>query len=165
MITIIDCGISNLRSVQKAFEKVGVSAEISRDPSVIEAAEKLGKKYSAGYTASADSFYVGQGRPGVEGYLPAEAGKIIESLRRQRVITMEMEASTIFTLAGIYGFRSGCILAVYANRATNRFEVKGEEDACEVAVEAIRILSKWDLDRQKARKRYWSPSLSYECSL
>jgi glutamine amidotransferase len=40
-ITIIDCGISNLRSVQKAFEKVGVSAEICRDPNVIEAAEKL----------------------------------------------------------------------------------------------------------------------------
>lgn len=41
MITIIDCGISNLRSVQKAFEKVGIAAEISRDPHVIEAAEKL----------------------------------------------------------------------------------------------------------------------------
>lgn len=40
-ITIIDCGISNLRSVQKAFEKVGVSTEISKDASVIEAAEKL----------------------------------------------------------------------------------------------------------------------------
>jgi glutamine amidotransferase len=40
-ITIIDCGISNLRSVQKAFEKVGVSTQTSRDPNVIEAAEKL----------------------------------------------------------------------------------------------------------------------------
>jgi glutamine amidotransferase len=40
-ITIIDCGISNLRSVQKAFEKVGVSTEISKDASVIEGAEKL----------------------------------------------------------------------------------------------------------------------------
>jgi glutamine amidotransferase len=40
-ITIIDCGISNLRSVQKAFEKVGVSTQTSRDPKVIEAAEKL----------------------------------------------------------------------------------------------------------------------------
>ena len=74
---------------------------------------------------------------------------------------MEMEASVIFTLAGIYGFRSGCVLAVYANRATNKFEAKGEEDACKVAVEAVRILIKWDLDRQRAEKRYWSPSLSY----
>jgi glutamine amidotransferase len=41
VITIVDSGISNLRSVQKAFERVGVSAEISRDPHFIEAAEKL----------------------------------------------------------------------------------------------------------------------------
>ena len=128
---------------------------------LIEAAEKLGKNYRAGYTASTDSFYVGQGRPGVEGYLPPDADKLVETLRRQHVVTMEMEASTIFTLAGIYGFRSGCVLAVYANRATNKFEVKGEEDACRVAVEAVRILSKWDADRQRAGKRHWSPSISY----
>jgi uridine phosphorylase len=128
---------------------------------LVAAAEKLGKKCRVGYTASTDSFYVGQGRPGAEGYLPAGAEKLVERLRTQRVITMEMEASTIFTLAGIYGFRGGCVLAVYANRVTNKFELKGEEDACEVAVEAVRILSKWDLDRQKAGKRHWSPSLSY----
>lgn len=40
-ITIIDCGISNLRSVQKAFEKVGVTTQISRDPRIIETTEKL----------------------------------------------------------------------------------------------------------------------------
>jgi len=74
---------------------------------------------------------------------------------------MEMEASTIFTLASLYGFRSGCVLAVYANRATDKFEVKGEEDACQVAVEAVRILNSWDGDRQRAGKRQWSPSLSF----
>ena len=71
-----------------------------------------------------------------------------------------MEASAIFTLAGLYGLRSGCILAVYANRITDKFEVKGEEDACQVAVEAIRILSKWDAKIQRAGKKQWSPSLS-----
>lgn len=128
---------------------------------LIEAAEKFNKKYRAGYTASSDSFYVGQGRPGVRGYLPAHAERVVEQLQKLRVITMEMEASTIFTLAGIYGFRSGCVLAVYANRVTNTFEVKGEEDACKVAVEAVRILSRWDADRRKARKAHWSPSLSF----
>jgi uridine phosphorylase len=128
---------------------------------LVEAAEKLGKKYRAGYTASTDSFYVGQGRRGVEGYLPPDAEKLVERLQQQHVVTMEMEASTIFTLAGIYGFRSGCVLAVYANRATNKFEVRGEDDACKVAVEAVRILIKWDSDRQKAGRRHWSPSLSY----
>jgi glutamine amidotransferase len=41
IITIVDCGISNLRSVQKAFEKVGVRTQVSHDPRVIEGAEKL----------------------------------------------------------------------------------------------------------------------------
>jgi glutamine amidotransferase len=40
-IIIVDCGISNLRSVQKAFEKVGIRAEVSHDLRTIEAAEKL----------------------------------------------------------------------------------------------------------------------------
>lgn len=41
MITIIDYGMGNLRSVQKAFEKVDVPARISSDPEVIVAAEKV----------------------------------------------------------------------------------------------------------------------------
>jgi uridine phosphorylase len=159
----ISTGAVRLDGTSKQYVEADYPAAASYDVSLalIQAAEKLSKKYHVGYTASTDSFYVGQGRPGVEGYLPPGADKVIERLRRQHVITMEMEASTIFTLAGIYGFRSGCVLAVYANRATNTFEVKGEEDACKVAVEAVRILSKWDADRQKAGKRHWSPSLSF----
>ena len=32
MVTIIDYGSGNLRSVQKAFERIGVQAEITDDP-------------------------------------------------------------------------------------------------------------------------------------
>ncbi len=38
MITIIDYGMGNLRSVQKGFEKVGVEALISGDPEVVRQA-------------------------------------------------------------------------------------------------------------------------------
>lgn len=127
---------------------------------LIEAAEKIGKNYRVGYTVSTDSFYVGQGRQGIEGYLPANAKQFVDRYQKQKVITEEMEASAIFTLAGIYGFRSGCVLAVVNNRVTDIFEFKGEEDLCKVAVEAVRILSKWDGDKQKLKKRYWYPSLS-----
>ncbi len=41
MITIIDYGMGNLRSVQKGFEKVGFSAEVTADPRAVERAEKL----------------------------------------------------------------------------------------------------------------------------
>ncbi len=40
-ILIVDYGMANLRSVQKAFETVGAPAEISGDPERIAAAEKL----------------------------------------------------------------------------------------------------------------------------
>lgn len=36
MITIVDYGMGNLRSVQKAFEKVGISAEISSSPQAVK---------------------------------------------------------------------------------------------------------------------------------
>jgi len=41
MISIIDYGMGNLRSVQKAFEKLGVPAEICTEASQLSAAEKL----------------------------------------------------------------------------------------------------------------------------
>jgi glutamine amidotransferase len=41
MITIIDYGMGNLRSVQKACESLGLSAKISSSPAEIAAAEKL----------------------------------------------------------------------------------------------------------------------------
>jgi len=41
MITIIDYGMGNLRSVQKAFEKVGHQAIVTRDPEQVAAATKV----------------------------------------------------------------------------------------------------------------------------
>ena len=38
---IVDYGMANLRSVQKAFERVGAAAEVTSDPERIERAEKL----------------------------------------------------------------------------------------------------------------------------
>ncbi len=41
MITIVDYGMGNLRSVQKAFEKLGFEATICREPDELRRAEKL----------------------------------------------------------------------------------------------------------------------------
>lgn len=41
MITIIDYGMGNLRSVQKAFEKVGHQALVTSDPARVAAASKV----------------------------------------------------------------------------------------------------------------------------
>src|SRR4029077_12374384 len=40
-IVIVDYGMANLRSVQKAFEKVGYAADISSDPNRLAEADKL----------------------------------------------------------------------------------------------------------------------------
>ena len=40
-IAIVDYGMANLRSVQKAFERVGFAAEITSDPAAIAAAERV----------------------------------------------------------------------------------------------------------------------------
>jgi imidazole glycerol-phosphate synthase subunit HisH len=40
-IVIVDYGMANLRSVQKAFERVGAAAEITSDPAIVATAEKL----------------------------------------------------------------------------------------------------------------------------
>jgi imidazole glycerol-phosphate synthase subunit HisH len=41
MIAIVDYGMGNLRSVQKAFEKVGHKAEVTNDPAVLATARKV----------------------------------------------------------------------------------------------------------------------------
>src|SRR5262245_51733140 len=40
-IAIVDYGMANLRSVQKAFERVGAAAEITSDPSAVARADRL----------------------------------------------------------------------------------------------------------------------------
>jgi glutamine amidotransferase len=41
MITIVDYGSGNLRSVQKAFERLGATAAITDDPNAVAASERL----------------------------------------------------------------------------------------------------------------------------
>ena len=127
---------------------------------LIEAAESLGVKYHVGISASTDSFYTGQGRPGYKGYMLSWMKNIIPDLQRANVLNFEMESSTIFTLANIYGARAGSVCAAVANRVTDEFVVDaGVEDAIKVANEAVRILYEWDNVKAKNGKKYFHPSL------
>jgi len=120
-------------------------ADLEVTLALIEAAEELGIKYHVGITASSDSFYVGQGRPGFKNYMPEEWEGIDRKLRVINVLNFEMESATLFTLANIYGARAGTVCAAIANRVTNEFIPNiGVEDAIKVANEAVKILSEWD---------------------
>jgi len=126
---------------------------------LIEAAEQLGVRYHVGITASTDSFYTGQGRPGYGGFQQSWMESILRDLRRARVLNFEMEAATLFTLCSIFGLRAGAVCAVYAQRVSDEFEVKGEDEACRVANEAVKILHEMDEEKSRASKRFWHPSL------
>ncbi len=127
---------------------------------LIEAAETVGARYWVGVTASTDSFYLGQGRPGFKDYMQSWAKNILSDLRAARVLNFEMEAAAIFTMSNIYGARAGCVCAVIANRINNTFKPGvGINIAIKVANEAVKILSEWDELKERKGKKFVYPSL------
>ena len=55
MVTIVDYGSGNLRSVQKAFEKLGTPARITDDPQVVAESERVVLRWAGpGRGADAD---------------------------------------------------------------------------------------------------------------
>lgn len=150
-----------LEGTSKQYVRVEypASADYEVTLALIEAAENLGIRYHVGITASTDSFYVGQARPGLKGYFPSMAKDLIDDLRQASVTNFEMEAATLFTLANIYRLRAGCVCAVFANRITNEFGTRGEREAAMVANEAVKILHEWDEEKEKKGKKYWFPGL------
>lgn len=138
-------------------------ASIDVTLALIFAAETLGYRYHIGLTASSDSFYVGQERPGYRDYLPPFQRGLISFLKSVNVLNFEMEAATIFVLASIYRLRAGAVCAAIANRETEEFIVDaGVDDAIRVANEAVRILSKWDEKIKELNKKFVTPSIIYE---
>ncbi|MEM1775281.1 MAG: nucleoside phosphorylase, partial [Desulfurococcaceae archaeon] len=79
---IISTGAVRLEGTSKHYVIPEYPAVASYDVvlALIEAAETLGVRYHVGLTASSDSFYVGQERPGFKGYLPHHQKGLIEYL-------------------------------------------------------------------------------------
>jgi uridine phosphorylase len=155
---IISTGAVRLDGTSKQYIRLEYPATPSYEIvlALIEAAEKLGLRYHLGISASTDSFYLGQSRPGFGGYEQSWSTSLIEEMQRANVANFEMEAATLFTIANIYGFRAGAVCAVYANRIRDEFAVRGEDAVIDCGNEAVRILA--DMDRQKGGmgKKFWS---------
>jgi uridine phosphorylase len=129
---------------------------------LVAAAERLGYDYHVGVTASTDSFYAGQGRPGFEGFEAAGSQDLVDDLRAAGVLNFEMEAAAILTLANLYGLRAGAICTVYANRVTGEFRTEGERTAATVASEAVSILAEMDAAADAAGVARWHPGLGLD---
>ncbi len=135
--------------VDKAFPALA-SRKITS--ALIKAAVEHDVPYHVGITATASSFYAGQGRHTWNNYLPSHRKHLIEDLTMAGVLNLEMEASLIFVLGKIFKMEVGAVSAVYANRPKNQFAVKGEENAILVANEATNILIS---EYEPQNKKYW----------
>ncbi len=159
---VISSAAVRLEGTSKEYVRVEYPAAANYEVllALIKAAEKLGHRYHVGITASTDSFYLGQGRPGLKGYTQSFSRDIMPDLQAARVLNFEMETASLFTIAGIYGFRAGSVCAVYANRVTGGFGVsKGEMESAEIATEAVKILARMGVAKRRRKKKYWQPSM------
>jgi uridine phosphorylase len=129
---------------------------------LIEAAERLGKPYHVGITATAPGFYGAQGRPIPQ--LPIRYPDLADEMAHQRVMNFEMEASALLVLAGLARCRAGVVCAVFAQRTTGHFVTGAAKDAAEAScveagLEGLGILADMDRRKREAATEHWRPSL------
>jgi len=158
---VINTAAVRLEGTSKAYVRESYPAAASYEVvlALIEACERLGFTYHLGITASMDAFYVGEGRPGWQGYNQSHLEPLLDDLRKAQVTNVEMEASALFTVANLYKLRAGAICAVFDNLITDEFAVKGEKEVSLAASEAVVILRQWDELKKKKKKKYFYPSL------
>lgn len=121
--------------------------------------EGRGRRWHAGITATAPGFYGAQGRDD-DPRFPSRVPGRVDELRRQGVLNLEMEMSTLFTLATLGGARAGGLCVAYANRAEGRFATEAQqpafqESAIEVALRATDVLAA--MDAARGRAAFWAP--------
>ena len=143
--------------VREDYPAVADHAVVS---ALVAAAERLGYDYHCGVTMSTDSFYAGQAREGFEGFEAAGSETLLDHLRAANVKNVEMEASSILTLANLYGLRAGAVCTVFANRTTGEFRTEGEGRAAEVGSLAAALLHEMDARRGETGADAWHADLS-----
>lgn len=117
---------------------------------LIEAAEQLDMPYRKGIIQSKDAFYT-EIRP--EAFPMAEELQARwKAYQRAGVLASEMEAGTLFTMAGCMGYRAGCLVQISDNQFAGHHLGReiSMEDTIRTGIEAIRILIKEDQAKAKA---------------
>lgn len=110
-----------------------------------KAAQTLNFPFHIGLTATAPGFYGPQGR-NVPKFKP-RFPDLLSDLEKMGIANLEMEASALFVLSQLAGFRAGCVCAVYANRHANKFidekTMQEAESRCiETGLKAVALLAK-----------------------
>ncbi len=127
----------------------------------LAAAAEAGKqRYHVGITATAPGFYGAQGRK-VPGFAPREP-EIVARLAAQGVKNLEMETSTLLTLASVRGFVAGAVCATYATRHDNVFITPAQKDQAELdcitcGLTALHLLAA--MTAARGTRPTWHPGL------
>ncbi|MDM5200930.1 nucleoside phosphorylase [Fictibacillus enclensis] len=140
-------------------DRYPASAHYEVTAALVEAAEQLGHTYHVGVSCSTASWYCGQGRTGFKGYEQSFFKDKVSDLNKAGVLNFEMEAATIFTLAGLYNLKAGSVCTVVANRIKDEFTYGGVEKSVQTANLAVQILAEWEKVRKERNKKYWFPSI------
>lgn len=141
----ISTGALRLENTSLAFVQEGYPAVAHHEwvVALIAAARASGQRFHVGVTATAPGFYGAQGRTD-DPRFPSRFPDRVQELRRQGVVNMEMESSTLFTMASLARARAGTVCVVYANRERNLFataEQRGalQERAIDVGLAAVDV--------------------------
>lgn len=109
---------------------------------LVEAAERLGHPAHVGIGITASDFCEGQARPNDDGYVPPRIKARHDELVRCGALFYSMEEATVFVWCATHGgIPCGAVDAVYANRATGSFGVRGDEEAAAIALLALKAFS------------------------
>ena len=114
---------------------------------LVEAAEQLSLPWHLGITASVDTFYEGQERTtsSANKHLLRRLQGTTEEYRHLNILNYEMEAGTLFKMAGVYGFAAACVCGVLADRTSSEAVVMARKEAAvdgaiRVALQATAML-------------------------
>ncbi len=136
---------------------------------LIAGAEEKGGRYHVGITYSVDAFYaenkiLGDGKlqsMSHNGYLLPSRRELLHDAVAMGALHIEMENSTLFTLAGLFGLRAGSICTVsdvvpwHPTEEIINFE-ENIADCISAGIEGMRNLIQWDAE--KGERRFWVPS-------
>lgn len=157
---IISSGALRLENTVSYYVEDNYPALASYEVSIalLKETDKKMDNYHYGITATAPGFYGAQCR-NIPGFYVKDS-TLIDRLKKQNVKNMEMETSTLFTLANVRGFRAGCICVAIASRNKNKFAdkidiKKYEKDIGEICLEALVNIEK--IDKAKNGKSVWIP--------
>ncbi len=109
---------------------------------LVQAAQLLHLPHHIGIGATTTCFNEGQARPDLNGYLSPRSQAMHDELVQRGVLFYSMEEATLFVWCTTHNkdIWAGAIDAIYGNRHTNELEVRGEEEAAQIAIKAFLIL-------------------------